>query len=68
MKSFDRLIESGLVSNPYLGVLTYPADNPVESIDHILVSSGLSIRDYHSVAVDGDEPSDHRPIFGEIIF
>ncbi|MFC1723674.1 endonuclease/exonuclease/phosphatase family protein [Nanoarchaeota archaeon] len=62
-KSFDRLIRSGYVRNPYTGILTYPADRPRESIDHILVSPQLNIRNYHSVHL---EPSDHRPIIGDI--
>jgi endonuclease/exonuclease/phosphatase family metal-dependent hydrolase len=64
-ESFLRLMETGLVSNPFVGLPTYPSDRPEDSIDHILVSSGLSIENYHTVS--GIEASDHLPIIGDII-
>ncbi|HII71511.1 TPA: hypothetical protein HA265_02025 [Candidatus Woesearchaeota archaeon] len=64
MPSFDRLLSSGLVHNPYVGIRSYPSDTPRESIDHILVSKGLGIADYHTVHI---EASDHRPIVGTVL-
>lgn len=60
---FKRLLESDLVLNPNLGVLSYPSDVPTKSIDHILVSRGLSIDNYHTVSM---QASDHLPVIADI--
>ena len=53
--------------NLYSGILTYPAHQPKDSIDHILVSTELGIENYHSINHNpGYEPSDHRPIIGDV--
>ncbi|MDP2693006.1 MAG: endonuclease/exonuclease/phosphatase family protein [bacterium] len=64
-KCFEILMKTGLVGNPYLGIRTYPADVPKRAIDHILVSPGLSIQNYHTVLM---QASDHLPIIGDISF
>lgn len=64
-RCLNILTADDLVANPNLGVLTYPSDKPVRSIDHILVSNGLNINNYHAVSM---QPSDHLPILGDITF
>src|SRR3989338_7032136 len=63
-KCFKRLVADNLVGNPDLGIPTYPPDNPYKAIDHILVSPGLKIENYHTVSM---EASDHLPIMADII-
>lgn len=63
-KCFELIINSGLVQNPYLGIPTYQANAPTRAIDHILVSSGLTVKKYFTVSL---EASDHLPIIADII-
>jgi endonuclease/exonuclease/phosphatase family metal-dependent hydrolase len=59
----DGLLRTRLVSNTYLGLLTYPSHAPRRSIDHIFVSKGLSLSNYHSSYLTC---SDHRPVIADI--
>lgn len=63
-KCFENIINYGLVQNPYLGIPTYQANAPTRAIDHILVSSGLTVKKYFTVSL---EASDHLPIIADII-
>ncbi len=62
--AYDMIIKSGLVHNKKAGILSFRSDKPKHSIDHIVVSRGLRITDYHTVWA---EMSDHRPVIGDII-
>ncbi|MBW2965034.1 endonuclease/exonuclease/phosphatase family protein [Candidatus Woesearchaeota archaeon] len=62
--AFDMILGSGLVRNLNAGLLSFRSHRPEHSLDHILVSKGLDIRDYKTIWA---EMSDHRPVIGDII-
>ncbi|OGH89203.1 MAG: hypothetical protein A2469_01070 [Candidatus Magasanikbacteria bacterium RIFOXYC2_FULL_40_16] len=64
-KCFDNLFKWGLIGSPEPLLPTYPSDTPKRSIDHILVSKGLGIKNYRAIA--GIGASDHLPVAGDII-
>jgi endonuclease/exonuclease/phosphatase family metal-dependent hydrolase len=62
---FRRLLEEGRLHNHHIGPFTYPTEKPYKAIDHILVSEGLRIMNYH--VVDEIYISDHLPVIGDVI-
>ncbi|MBW2999048.1 endonuclease/exonuclease/phosphatase family protein [Candidatus Woesearchaeota archaeon] len=59
----ENLKETGLVCFDHIGLKTYPADKPKESIDHIFVSKDLRIKNYRTIP---SQASDHLPVYCDI--